>query len=72
VLKETNGEVLDLKEPAADVAERALEGLVRMIEAYAQPDQPYLSRPRVFSIRLHSDYDRLARRAEWTVEEGEE
>jgi len=72
VMKDDNGEPLDLKEPVADNAEKALAGLVRMIEAYADPSQPYLSRPRVFSIRLFSDYDRLARRAEWTIgEDGE-
>jgi len=45
---------------------------MRMIEAYNNPDQPYLSRPRVFSVRVFTDYDRLARRAEWTIAEGEE
>lgn len=72
VMKESNGEPLDLKEPTADNAGRALAGLMRMIEAYNNPDQPYLSRPRVFSVRVFTDYDRLARRAEWTVGEGEE
>jgi ATP-dependent helicase/nuclease subunit B len=72
VLKDKNGEALDLKTPVADVAEEALAGLVKMIEAYANPAQPYLSRPRVFSVRVQSDFDRLARRAEWTIEEGEE
>jgi ATP-dependent helicase/nuclease subunit B len=54
------------------VAADALAGLVRMIGKYAQPEQPYLSRPRVFSVKTFSDYDRLARRDEWTIEEGEE
>ncbi len=72
VMKDSNGEPLDLKEPTADNAEQALAGLVRMIEAYSNPEQPYLSRPRVFSIKIFTDYDRLARRAEWTIGEGEE
>jgi ATP-dependent helicase/nuclease subunit B len=58
--------------PTMTVAADALAGLVRMIGKYAQPEQPYLSRPRVFSVKTFSDYDRLARRDEWTIEEGEE
>lgn len=54
------------------VAADALAGLIRMVEKYAQPEQPYLSRPRVFSVRIFSDYDRLARRDEWVIEESEE
>lgn len=72
VMKDSNGEPLDLKEPTADNAEAALAGLVKMIKAYADPDQPYLSRPRVFSVKMFTDYDRLARRAEWTIGEGEQ
>ncbi len=72
VLKEKNGEALNLETPAHDVAESALAGLVKMIDAYAQPEQAYFSRPRVFSIRIQSDFDRLARRAEWAIEGDEE
>ena len=72
VMKDSNGEPLDLKEPTATNAETALAGLVKMIASYAKPDQPYLSRPRVFSVKMFTDYDRLARRAEWTIGEGEE
>jgi len=72
VMKEKNGQALNLDEPVAGVAEKALAGLVHLINLYAQPTQPFLSRPRVFSVKTFSDFDRLARRAEWTVEEGEE
>ncbi len=72
VMRDANGAPLDLKEPTADNAEKALAGLTRMIETYSDPKQPYLSRPRVFSIKIFSDYDRLARRAEWAIGEGEE
>jgi ATP-dependent helicase/nuclease subunit B len=58
--------------PTMTVAAEALAGLERMIGKYARPEQPYLSRPRVFSVKIFSDYDRLARRDEWTIEEGEE
>lgn len=52
------------------VARAALEGLKKLIEQYGDPTQPYLSKPRVEFIWSVSDYDRLARRAEWTAEEG--
>jgi ATP-dependent helicase/nuclease subunit B len=75
---EKNGQPLAFEDadknavPTMTVADDALAGLVRMIGKYAQPEQPYLSRPRVFSVKIFSDYDRLARRDEWTIEEGEE
>src|SRR5690606_25342224 len=72
VLKETNGQALKLDEPVAGLAEKALAGLVKMIDAYAKPTQSYFSRPRVFSIKVQSDFDRLARRGEWTIEEDAE
>ena len=71
-MKETNGEPLDFEKPVAQVAEDALAGLQKLIGEYANPDQPYYSKPRVFKLFIAEDYDRLARRAEWTVEEGEE
>lgn len=52
------------------IALAALEGLKQLIEQYGDPSQPYLSKPRVEFIWSVSDYDRLARRAEWTAEEG--
>jgi ATP-dependent helicase/nuclease subunit B len=73
VTKADNGEPLDLKgETAADLGEKTLLGLIRMIDGYADPGQPYLSRPRVLSVKSYGEYDRLARRGEWTIEEGEE
>ncbi len=78
VLKDDNGEPLDLKnedkEPVAAhiVVEKTLDGLKRLIASYNDARQPYLSRPRVFSVHTVSDYDRLARRGEWTLAEGEE
>ncbi len=75
---EKNGQPLDFKDddkqpvPTMTVAETALAGLTRLIDMFANADHPYLSKPRVFSVKIFSDYDRLARRGEWTVEEGEE
>jgi ATP-dependent helicase/nuclease subunit B len=72
VTKAKNGQPLAFDEPVPNVAEDALTGLTRMIAKYARAEQPYLSKPRVLSVKIYSDFDRLARRAEWTVEEGEE
>jgi ATP-dependent helicase/nuclease subunit B len=70
---ENNGEPLDFKDRTTmQVAEDALAGLQKLIKEYANPKQGYLSKPRVEFVWSVSDYDRLARRAEWGIEEGEE
>lgn len=70
---EDNGAPLAFKRGTpAGVARAALDGLKQLIEQYGDPTQPYLSKPRVEFIWSVSDYDRLARRAEWTAEEGGE
>lgn len=78
VMRANNGRPLALvakdKTPLStdDVIASTLAGFVRLVETYGDPAQPYLSRPRVLRANDEGDYDRLARRAEWTVEEGEE
>ncbi len=68
-----NGQPLAFKShKTMQVAEEALAGLKRLIEQYADPGQPYLSKPRVEFVWSVSDYDNLARRAEWTTDEGGE
>jgi ATP-dependent helicase/nuclease subunit B len=68
-----NGKPLKFDEKTPEqLGEEALAGLVRMIGNYADPDQPYMSKPRVLSVKTYGEYDRLARRSEWTLEEGEE
>lgn len=67
-----NGQPLKLKAPPSDVAEDILTGLIRLINQYAEESTPYLSKPRAEFAWSPSDYDRLARRAEWTTDEGEE
>ncbi len=72
-LKESNGQPLEFDRGSTrDIAEKALEGLQALIEIYANPAQPYYSKPRVEFIWNVSDYDRLARRAEWSADEGGE
>lgn len=71
VVSEKNGQPLPFKDATTmDVAVEALSGLKAMIDAYADPTQPYYSKPRVLNLRIPEDYDRLARRAEWTADEG--
>lgn len=71
--KEENGQPLTFKNATTmQVASDSLEGLKALIEQYANPAQPYYSKPRVEFIWSVSDYDRLARRAEWSADEGGE
>jgi ATP-dependent helicase/nuclease subunit B len=71
--KDDNGKPLAFKDgTTAQIAEDALQGLKALIEQYARPTQAYYSKPRVEFIWTVSDYDRLARRAEWSADEGGE
>lgn len=64
------GEIMDRngEAGAAALADEAVEGLRKRIRQYASPDQPYRSRiaPRFAQARV-SDYDHLARVAEWST-----
>jgi ATP-dependent helicase/nuclease subunit B len=72
-LKEKNGQPLEFENRTTmQVADAALQGLKQLIEQYADPAQPYYSKPRVEFAWSISDYDNLARRAEWTTDEGGE
>jgi len=71
--KRDNGQPLEFSNGStAKVAEDALEGLKALINQYANPRQPYYSKPRVEFVWAVADYDRLARRAEWSTDEGGE
>ncbi|MEM8795134.1 MAG: double-strand break repair protein AddB [Pseudomonadota bacterium] len=56
-----------------DLGALALEQITSMIRAYRNPDQGYMSRPRVdFQFRHEGPFDHLARVKEWlAAEEGE-
>jgi ATP-dependent helicase/nuclease subunit B len=70
-MSEKNGQPLEFESgDTMHIAEAALKGLQDLIEQYADPAQPYYSKPRVEFAWSVSDYDRLARRAEWTTDEG--
>ena len=59
------GMVRASKDPDALVAE-AREGLRRLIDAFEDPDVPYLSEPRPDAAPAYSAYEHLARVQEWT------
>ena len=65
-----NGKPVDV-DPMEE-AHKALEGFRQLVTAYSQLGQPYRSKPRVEFTWAVSDYDRLARRAEWTADDGSE
>ena len=70
-MSEKNGQPLEFETGTTmQIAEAALAGLKHLIEQYADPAQPYYSKPRVEFAWSVSDYDNLARRAEWTTDEG--
>ncbi|MBL8834546.1 MAG: double-strand break repair protein AddB [Rhodospirillales bacterium] len=50
---------------AAALAEEQFARLRALIARYADPSQPYLSRPRPQSVKYAGDYDHLARWREW-------
>lgn len=61
-----------LKLDAHAAGEEALASLEGLLRRYAQPEQPFLSKPRVQFIKPYTEYDQLARRKEWADAEGEE
>jgi ATP-dependent helicase/nuclease subunit B len=58
-------------DPQAE-AEKALAALRGLLARYAQPEQPFLSKPRVQFVKPYDEYDQLARRKEWADEKPDE
>lgn len=58
---------VDKKAPASEQASASLAQLGRLIASYDDPSTPYLSRSRPERIAHESDYDHLARVAEWSA-----
>ncbi len=50
-----------------EAAEQAWESLCRRVQAFDDPDCPYLSQPHPGEVPRFSDYAQLARVAEWAV-----
>jgi ATP-dependent helicase/nuclease subunit B len=63
---------LKLDAEVAEAGEVALANLQALLQRYASPEQPFLSKPRVLKVKIYDDYDQLARRKEWADAEGEE
>ncbi|MEN0079594.1 MAG: PD-(D/E)XK nuclease family protein [Pseudomonadota bacterium] len=62
----------NLNASAMELAEDAHNGLTKLIAAFSDADRPYLSAPRAQFVKYEGDYGRLARRAEWTSEIGDD
>jgi ATP-dependent helicase/nuclease subunit B len=65
--REPPGEEALVDGDPAELAAAALEGLTRLLAAFARPATPYLSRPRPLFARKSGDYDHLARVKEWSA-----
>ncbi len=73
VLNDDNGQPLVFEDAGtSEVVDESLKGLKRLIAGYAKQDTPYRSKPRAEFAWDYGDYDRLARRKEWTIEDGGE
>ena len=57
---------------AAAMAHEARARFLELMRDYDDPDQPYLSKPRVKFAKEYADYDGLARRKEWADADGAE
>ncbi len=67
------GEVRELKfkdASFAEVVERHFAGLTRLLDQFADPATPYLSRPYPKFAKRAGDYDHLARVKEWSATGG--
>jgi ATP-dependent helicase/nuclease subunit B len=60
-----------LEDGAHEAGEEAFASLRGLLKRYADPSQPFLSKPRVQFIKPYAEYDLLARRKEWADAEGE-
>jgi ATP-dependent helicase/nuclease subunit B len=62
---------VDLDDGPQQAAEKALAALRGLLQRYADPEQPFLSKPRVQFVKPYLEYDHLARRKEWADEEAD-
>ncbi|MFC7291577.1 double-strand break repair protein AddB [Hirschia litorea] len=68
--KADNGKPVKLDEGPMAEAQKARDGFLRLIHSYSTLSQAYYSKPRAEFTWAVSDYDRLARRDEWTLDAG--
>jgi ATP-dependent helicase/nuclease subunit B len=50
-----------------ELLDRIEQDLMKVLAAYLDPNQPYLSKPRAKFANKYGDYDHLARRGEWAA-----
>lgn len=62
---------VDLDDGPGEAAEKALASLRGLLQRYADPEQAFLSKPRVQFVKPYLEYDHLARRKEWADEEAD-
>jgi len=65
------GEISSVASDPPALAAEALAGLVALVNLYARPDTPYPSRPVPDKAPRYSDYEHLARVAEWSSAQDE-
>lgn len=61
------GEIRPVKGDPADLAAAARDGLANLVTEFDRPETPYRSQPRPAAAPRYSDYDHLARVAEWAA-----
>lgn len=54
------------------ILDETRQSLARLLAHYLAPHSAFFSKPRVMLASLFGDYDHLARRAEWALDEGQE
>jgi ATP-dependent helicase/nuclease subunit B len=64
--------IIAIQGGAHAAGEKALAELETLLRKYAEPTQPFLSKPRVQFIKRYTEFDQLARRKEWADAELEE
>jgi ATP-dependent helicase/nuclease subunit B len=63
--------VVDVSGPdPAGLADQTRANVRALFDAYANPNQPYLCKPRAQFVKERADFDALARRKEWADAEG--
>jgi len=55
----------------SELTEKTIEGVHRLLTRFANPETPYVSRPRPQFESRFGDYDHLARVAAWRGVEGD-
>ena len=64
---EPAGEIRIVDGDPGELAEAARKGLLRLIDAFDDPDTPYMATPRPEWATAWNDYEHLARNAEWSA-----